>query len=130
MNAYFRSAIICGSFAFALAASFVALQISSTQPTTSNVIAFSQFLHEVDRGRVHDVLIEGARISGTLADGHSFQSYAPDDPSFVKRLYAKRVSIAVRVDCIASEFMAALRCGSYIRFESNAAHYRQHIRIR
>jgi cell division protease FtsH len=108
MNAYFRSAIICGSFAFAFGACFVALQASSTQPTTSNIIAFSQFLHEVDRGRVHDVLIEGAQISGTLADGHSFQSYAPDDTSFVERLYAKRVSITVRAPQSAPEWMISL----------------------
>jgi hypothetical protein len=48
------------------------------------------------QGHVRDVWIQGPEIYGTFADGRSFQTYAPNDPSLVQRLYAKGVSITAR----------------------------------
>jgi cell division protease FtsH len=66
------------------------------QRTTSQDISFSQLLNEVEQGRVRDVLIQGPEIHGTFTDGRSFQTYAPNDPSLVQRLYGKGVAITAR----------------------------------
>jgi cell division protease FtsH len=59
-------------------------------------IPFSRFLSEVEQGRVRDVLIQGPEIHGTFTDGRSFQSYAPNETSWMQRLYGKSVPITVR----------------------------------
>jgi len=66
------------------------------QRTTSTEISFSQLLTQVDAGQVRDVLIQGPEIHGTFNDGRSFQTYAPNDPSLIGRLYGKGVSITAR----------------------------------
>ena len=40
-----------------------------------NSLAFSNFLNEVDAGRVVEVQIQGNNISGVLADGNTFKTY-------------------------------------------------------
>ena len=95
MNANFRNIAIGAAIAFAPFAILLSLQLAPEQATV-DVIPFSRLLHEVDQGHVHGVTIEGPEISGALTDGRSFQSYAPDDPSLVPRLYAKGVSITAR----------------------------------
>jgi cell division protease FtsH len=74
----------------------VAAMEGSEQRTLSEDISFSQLLTEADSGHVHDVLIQGPRIHGTLADGRTFQTYAPDDPTLIQRLYGKGVTIAAK----------------------------------
>jgi cell division protease FtsH len=69
---------------------------SPGQRTTSTEISFSQLLNQVDQGQVRDVLIQGPEIHGTFNDGRSFQTYAPNDPSLIGRLYGKGVSITAR----------------------------------
>ncbi len=66
------------------------------QRTTSHDISFSQLLSEVDQGRVRDVTIQGPEIHGTFQNGTSFQTYAPNDPGLVQKLYDKGVSITAR----------------------------------
>ena len=58
-----------------------------------NDISFSEFLKEVDNGRVAQVNIEGNNISGTLSDGKNFTTYAPNDPNLVEKLSNKGVGI-------------------------------------
>ena len=45
---------------------------------------------------MRDVLIQGPEIHGTFNDGRSFQTYAPNDPTLIERLYGKGVSITAR----------------------------------
>ena len=45
---------------------------------------------------MRDVLIQGPEIHGTFTDGRSFQTYAPNDPTLVQRLYGKGVAITAR----------------------------------
>ena len=58
-----------------------------------NSISFSEFLNEVDDGRVVKVNIKGNDISGILADGKNFSTYAPNDPDLVQKLSDKGVGI-------------------------------------
>ena len=58
-----------------------------------NKISFSNFMEEVDNGRVVDVEIQGNNITGTLSDGKKFSTYSPNDPNLVSKLSDKGVSI-------------------------------------
>jgi cell division protease FtsH len=69
---------------------------NAAQPTPSGDISFSQLLKQVDSGHVRDVLIQGSQIRGSLGDGRSFQTYAPDDPTLIQHLYAKGVTITAK----------------------------------
>ncbi len=56
-------------------------------------IPFSDFLAEVENGRVREVTIQGNSISGVYADGRGFKTYAPDDANLVERLTKRGVVI-------------------------------------
>ena len=58
-----------------------------------NDISFSEFLKEVDNGRVVQVDIKGNNIRGVLSDGKNFKTYAPNDPNLVEKLSNKGVGI-------------------------------------
>jgi len=58
-----------------------------------NDISFSEFLKEVDNGRVVQVDIKGNNISGVLSNGKNFKTYAPNDPNLVEKLSNKGVGI-------------------------------------
>jgi cell division protease FtsH len=64
---------------------------TSRGPQTS--LAFSDFLSEVQAGRVSDVTIQGEQISGHFSDGRSFSTFAPNDPDLVSRLTGAGVRI-------------------------------------
>ena len=53
-------------------------------------------MSEVDQNRVRDVVIQGPDIHGTFTNGSSFQTYAPNDPTLVKRLYDGKVQITAK----------------------------------
>jgi len=59
----------------------------------SETINFSNFLKNVEEGRVVHVEIKGNNIEGILADGTTFKTYSPNDPNLVERLSNKGVSI-------------------------------------
>ena len=67
------------------------------QRTTDNEISFSQFLAEVDQGRVRDVRCP-SRFSNLRysSDRSSFPTYAPIESALIQRLYGKGVSITAR----------------------------------
>ena len=58
-----------------------------------NSLPFSNFLNEVEAGRVVEVKIQGNNISGLLADGKTFKTYSPNYPELVDKLSSKGVSI-------------------------------------
>ena len=58
-----------------------------------NKLPFSNFLNEVEAGRVVEVQIQGNNISGVLADGKTFNTYSPNYPELVEKLSSKNVSI-------------------------------------
>ena len=59
-----------------------------------NNIIFSEFLTEVDNGRVVQVEISGKNIKGVLSNGQQFNTYAPDDPNLIQKLSDRGVSIS------------------------------------
>ncbi len=62
--------------------------------SSKNKIIFSNFLNEVENGRVVQVEIQGKNIKGVLSNGTQFTTYAPDDPNLIEKLNDKGVSIS------------------------------------
>jgi cell division protease FtsH len=62
----------------------------------STQIAYSDFISEVNSGRVRDVVIQGRTVSGQLNDGRAFQTYTPEDPALVKTLTDKNVRVIAK----------------------------------
>src|SRR5215813_7750780 len=94
MNAklrYFALGVIIVLFLLAL---FTLFQ-NPGQRSVSQLISLSQFLNDVDQGKIRDVVIQGQEIRGTYVDGQRFDTYAPNDPTLLQRLYGKGISIAV-----------------------------------
>ena len=60
---------------------------------TPDKMPFSEFLKNIDDGRVVQVEIQGNDIKGVLSDGSIFNTYAPNDPNLVEKLTSKGVSI-------------------------------------
>jgi len=56
-------------------------------------LAFSDFLDEVEQGRVAEVTIQGSEITGQYADGRSFTTYAPEGANVVEPLRESDVRI-------------------------------------
>ena len=54
---------------------------------------FSEFLKNIEDGRVIQVEIKGNDIEGILSDGTAFKTYAPNDPNLVEKLTSKNVNI-------------------------------------
>jgi len=65
------------------------------QRSVSQAISLSQFLNDVDQGKIRDVVIQGQEIRGTYVDGHRFDTYVPNDPTLLQRLYGKNITITV-----------------------------------
>ena len=61
--------------------------------TGNNPLAFSNFLNEVEAGRVVEVKIQGNNISGVLADGKNFTTYSPNYPELINKLSSNGVNI-------------------------------------
>jgi cell division protease FtsH len=95
MNAHLRNLALWVIIILLLLALFTLFQ-NPSQRTASSDISFSQLLNAVDAGDVRDVVIQGPEIHGTYKDGHSFQTYAPNDPSLIQKLYQKNVNITAR----------------------------------
>ena len=60
----------------------------------NNKIIFSEFLNEVENGRVVQVEIQGNNIRGILSDGNNFITYSPNDPNLIEKLSERGVSIS------------------------------------
>ena len=56
-------------------------------------VAYSDFVSDVNQGRVGDVTIQGRTLSGRLKNGQQFQTYMPEDPQLVQRLTDKGVRV-------------------------------------
>ena len=67
---------------------------NNTPRSSYSSLAFSDFLGEVEQGRVSDVTIQGNTIKGHFNDGRAFSTYAPNDPGIVDRLRGGGVRIS------------------------------------
>ncbi|MDR2781512.1 MAG: ATP-dependent metallopeptidase FtsH/Yme1/Tma family protein, partial [Holosporaceae bacterium] len=74
---------------------FVFLMFQAFNNGRENVtdITYSDFLIDVDNGKVSSVIIRGSAIDGITSDGRLFATYDPHDPELIKKLIAKNVKI-------------------------------------
>jgi cell division protease FtsH len=59
-------------------------------------IAYSDFIGEVNAGRVREVAIQGRTITGHLTDNRTFQTYMPEDATLGQRLIDKGVRVIAK----------------------------------
>ena len=97
MNPNLRNFALWAIIALLLIALFSMFQTSPAQ-TSSREIPYSQFLREVDAGRVKEVVVTGNRVTGTYVEnGTTFQTYTPVvDGSLLDRLQQKNVLVSAR----------------------------------
>ncbi len=96
MNANFRNFAVWVIIGLLLIALFNLFQNPGPRAAGQD-IAYSQFLTDVDSGRVKSVVIAGQQISGSYTDNSGFQTFAPQqDSDLVKRLEAKSVAISAK----------------------------------
>lgn len=95
MNANFRNFALWVIIALLLIALFQLFQSPSQQRST-NEVPFSQFLNQVERKEVRDVVIQEQQITGNYTTGGQFQTYAPNNSQYVDDLRANGVSVSAR----------------------------------
>ncbi len=81
---------------FLLVLALVTLFQNQGSRQSSIEIPYSQFLDDVDAGRVERVVISGNEISGFRTGSGPFTTYAPQDPRIVERLHERKVAIQAR----------------------------------
>src|SRR5229473_3546387 len=64
---------------------------SSANRGSPNLMPYSEFVDQVNKGQVSDVTIQGKTVTYTLSDKRQYSTHAPDDPGLVERLIAKNV---------------------------------------
>ncbi len=96
MNSNYRNLALWAIIGVLLIALFNLFQ-SPQQRGSTRDIAYSEFLTELDNGRIKSVTISGERITGTYVDDSAgFQTYSPGDDALVQRLEARGVTINAR----------------------------------
>ena len=68
---------------------FNMFQDPSKIKSTDDKLAFSNFLNEVEAGRVVEVQIQGNNISGVLSDGKRFNTYSPKLSRISRKTFIK-----------------------------------------
>ena len=94
MNANLRNLALWVIIALLLIALFNVFQTNPKGAGTD--VGYSQFLSDVDKGRVSSVTISGQQITGQYNDRTSFQTYTPNDPELVRRLEDRGVAITAK----------------------------------
>jgi cell division protease FtsH len=59
-------------------------------------MAYSDFVSEMNNGHIRNVQIAGHTVTGSLTDGHAFQTYTPEDPTLAQRLTDKGVTVVAK----------------------------------
>ena len=95
MSNFGRNLALWVVIALLLVALFNLFQPGTARPGAAQV-AYSDFLTEVNAGRVRDVTIQGRTVSGQLTDGRSFQTYTPEDPTLVSTLTGKGIRVVAK----------------------------------
>ena len=95
MSNFGRNLALWVIIALLLVVLFNLFQPGSTQ-RASEQLAYSDFIGDVNSGRVRQVVIQGHNVSGALTDGTTFETYTPDDPTLVDRLTGKNVEVVAK----------------------------------
>jgi cell division protease FtsH len=64
--------------------------------TEQKKMNYTEFLSAVDAGKVSNITFQGNQVTGVLADGSKFQTYAPMDEQLIPELKAKGVVLEAK----------------------------------
>ena len=96
MNPNYRNLALWAVIAVLLIALFNLFQ-APQQRGAAREVPYSEFVQEIESGRVQSVTITGSRITGTYTDSsQGFQTYAPTDANLVPRLEERGITINAR----------------------------------
>ena len=96
MNSNYRNLALWAIIGVLLIALFNLFQSPQQRGSTRDV-AYSEFLQELDNGRIKSVTISGDHITGNYVDSTTgFQTYSPGDATLVARLEGRGVTINAR----------------------------------
>jgi cell division protease FtsH len=95
MSNFGRNLALWVIIALLLVVLFNLFQPGATQRAATQV-AYSDFIGEVNQGRVRDVVIQGRTVTGQFTDSRAFQTYIPEDPTLVQRLTDKGVRVIAK----------------------------------
>ena len=96
MNSNYRNLTLWAIIGVLLIALFNLFQSPQQRGSTRDV-AYSEFLQELDNGRIKSVTISGDHITGNYVDSTTgFQTYSPGDATLVARLEGRGVTINAR----------------------------------
>lgn len=92
MNSTNRNLIL---WALVVAVVFVFAQMlpSSQHRSPSSVIAYSDFIKNVNEGKVEEAIVRGHTVMGVLQGGQHYSTYNPNDPLLIPKLLEKNVKI-------------------------------------
>ena len=90
MNSTFKNVLLWVVIAVGLMAAFNSFDPRRTEDTG---MSYSQFIAELNAGRVKQVTLNGRIITGLTGSGDRFTSYSPGDPHLVDDLLKNRVEI-------------------------------------
>lgn len=108
MNSNFKNFALWVVILLLVVALFQLFQ-SPTQTAGTSTIPYSEFMREVDAGRINKVSIADGTVTGTFGDGSQFKTYSPpNDAGLIARLEAKNVVINVEPEAQGSPILGAL----------------------
>lgn len=94
MNKFLRNV---GFYLLIILVAISIIDYFSTRNTTKQEVGYTNFLQQVDEGKITKVVLIQNTIRGTLADGTEFTTVTPDapnsDPKLLEKLKAKGVEI-------------------------------------
>ena len=90
MNQFSRNLVLWVLISLAMVILF---NLFSKPITQQQHLAYSDFLAQVDRGEIREVIIQNNTITGRTQDDRSFQTYAPEDFGLVNHLLERQVLI-------------------------------------
>jgi cell division protease FtsH len=61
-----------------------------------NEISYTEFMAQVEKGKIVGVVIQGQEISGTQIDGARFKTFAPEDADLIRILRGRGVTIKAK----------------------------------
>ncbi len=95
MSNFGRNLVLWVIIALLLVVLFNVFQPGSGR-TSATQVAYSDFISEVNTGRVRDVVIQGHTVTFQSTDNRSFQTYTPEDQTLVSRLTEKGVRVVAK----------------------------------
>ena len=98
MNQVYRNMAV---WVLIILAMFFLFNTFKTQNVEIDDISFSDFMRDVNDGKINEVTIKGQEISGKYKESgtekkNKFRSYAPDDPDLVKTLRENNIKITAK----------------------------------